>query len=157
MSVTLWLVRPGRTDAGPEEELLRPLSRKGRARVGVAANALWKLDTRLDRIVHAPTAAAAETATLLSALLGGDLCETPRLLQTPEEALLAQLEGRHVGIVGHQPWLGELVAWLVVGQRTRSDLLRVGRAAVVVLRGRLEPEGMRLRGLWPNRALRALV
>jgi len=156
VSATLWLVRPAQTAAGSEEEVLRPLSRKGRARVATAANALWRLDTRLDRIVHAPTTAGAESAGLLSALLGGDLCETARLLHTPEESLLAQLEGRQVGVVGHQPWLGELIAWLVVGQRTRGDFLKLGRGAVAVLRGRVEPEGMHLRGLWSNKALRTL-
>ncbi len=157
MKRTLLLLRVGAMTPQQDESPFGPLSSKGRRRVGVLLNGLWRSGTRVDRMVHAETSAATESAAILAPLVHGSPSPSPLLMRTPDEHLLPLLDADVVAMVGHQPWLGEIAAWLVIGQRTRGDLLKIGRSAVVVLRGRPEPGGMQLREIWSNKVLRALA
>jgi phosphohistidine phosphatase len=58
--------------------------------------------------------------------------------------------------VGHEPWLGELVAWLAFGDTRFGEALVIKKAGVLWLEGTAVPGGMQLRASMPPKLLRAL-
>jgi len=154
----LWIVRhaeavprmPGRRDAA------RPLTAGGRRQFERAARGLDRLGTRLDLVLFSPRLRAVETADLLARLVRGQFAVTPHLGRPPRDALLAELRGGDVAVVGHEPWLSELTAWLVTGRREEAAHFAMKKGAVLVLEGTPEPGGMRLEAAYPPRALRRL-
>ena len=58
--------------------------------------------------------------------------------------------GETVAVVGHEPWLSELIAWLVVGEPADGDArFRMKKGGVAQLRGTPRPGRMQLRALLP--------
>ncbi|WP_460170686.1 SixA phosphatase family protein [Thermus sp. FJN-A] len=152
---------PVREEVSPDgSDEARPLSKEGRRRFRRAVRGLGRLGVRLDRLYHSPLLRAVETADLLVDLVGGERAATPLLAQPPDEALLALLEGpgegERVGLVGHEPWLSQLCAWLAVGNRKRASGFVLKKGGVAWLEGEARPGKMRLRALLPPRVLRAL-
>lgn len=156
MKQTLVVIRHGKARSGDDDDA-RPLSDKGRDRFAATVGALWRLDVRLDLLLHSPKLRAVQSAELLAPLLDGSSQVTSALARTPDAELLGLLDAPSVGVVGHKPWLSELVAWLAIGQRARARVFRIGKAGVAVLQGRVEPGGMRVRCLWTARDLRTLA
>src|SRR4030095_7417135 len=93
----------------------RPLSPKGRKRFSEAVLGLQCLKVGFDRLYHSPWLRAVETAELLAPVLDGKAVSSPALARAPSQDLLDALDGRRVALVGHEPWMGELVAWLTTG------------------------------------------
>ena len=93
----------------------RPLSPKGRARFSQAVLGLQCLKVRFDRLYHSPWLRAVETAELLAPVLDGKAVDSAALARAPSQDLLDALVGERVALVGHEPWMGELVAWLTTG------------------------------------------
>ena len=60
-------------------------------------------------------------------------------------------------VVGHEPWLGELVAWLAFGDTRHADALVLKKGGVIELEGSAVPGGMRLHAIIPPRVLRRLA
>jgi len=60
-------------------------------------------------------------------------------------------------VVGHEPWLGELAAWLAFGDAKHGDALVVKKAGVLWLEGTAVPGGMQLRASIPPKLLRAIA
>ncbi|MFW5920467.1 MAG: SixA phosphatase family protein [Polyangiales bacterium] len=139
-----------------EDDAERPLTAKGRARFRKEVKAMAALKLSFDRIYHSPWLRAVQTAELLADRLDGQSVVTPHLAQTPGPALLEELEGQKVAVVGHQPWLGELCAWLVHGDKAPADHWELGKGGLVWLEGEPRPSGMELRALMPPKWLRRL-
>jgi phosphohistidine phosphatase len=59
-------------------------------------------------------------------------------------------------VVGHEPWLGELAAWLAFGDSRYGEALLIKKAGVLWLEGTATPGGMQLRASLPPNLLRAL-
>jgi phosphohistidine phosphatase len=135
----------------------RPLTRKGRRRWKRAVRGLEKLGLRFDRVYHSPWLRALETADALAALVDGETVVTKELTHRPTPALLEQLEGDRVALVGHQPWLGELVGLLVFGDARERARLILKEGSVLSLDGKPRPGGMTIRALLPPRVLRTLA
>jgi phosphohistidine phosphatase len=137
----------------------RPLTKKGRKRFEKAVKGLKRLDLEIERLYHSPKKRAVETADLLSPLLAEDAetVVTDALAGPPMPDLLEELRGEEVAVVGHQPYLGALVSWLVAGTRHRGPKFDLEKGGVVVLEGRPRPGGMRLVASYPPRALRKLA
>lgn len=119
----LYLVRHGiaapRGEDWPDDTR-RPLTPKGVARLGRIARGLRALDVAVDLVLTSPLVRAKQTAELLAA----GLRPAPALVVTavlapgssPAEvaAALAQFrQARRIALVGHEPGLGELAAWLI--------------------------------------------
>jgi phosphohistidine phosphatase len=66
------------------------------------------------------------------------------------------LHGHSVAVVGHEPWLGELIGWLTAGDPRAGEALVIKKGSVSWLEGSAVPGGMSLRALLPPRVLRAL-
>ena len=74
------------------------------------------------------------------------------LAAPPSRGLLEVLgeAGETVAVVGHEPWLSELIAWLVVGEPADGDArFRMKKGGVAQLRGTPRPGRMQLRALLP--------
>lgn len=136
----------------------RALTVEGRARFTACVRGLDTLGLRLERVFHSPLLRAQETAELLVPLLdpGGETVVSPGLAAPPSEPLLAELSGRSLALVGHEPWMGELCAWLTTGWPDDARGLAFKKGGVAWLRGPLHPGRMTLRAFLPPRVLQSL-
>lgn len=154
----LFLIR--HAEAVPREDAAvdadRSLTPRGHRRFAAVVRSLDALGVRFDRVLHSPWLRAVETADLLAQLIDGETEVSPLLAAAPSVDLLAKCGGRRVALVGHQPWLGELVAWLVTGDRSAGAQFPLDKGGVVWLDGAPEPGKMLLRASLPGGVLRAL-
>ena len=134
----------------------RPLTRQGRQRFTQAVAGLQRLGIRLRQVHHSPWLRAVETAALLAPVLKGDLLPTPALACPPEAALLHDVDQTPAALVGHEPWMSELLAWLITGSASASAMFAFKKGGVAWLEGPLRPGGMALRAYLPPKVLRAL-
>ena len=155
----LLLVRHARAAAtnrrSAERDRARPLTRRGRRQARRTASALRQLGVTLDRLYYAPSLRCVQTADGLVGLLEGESVVTKRLGHAPSHALLTEISGERVALVGHEPHLGALAGLLVAGAARAS--LGSKPSGVVWLEGDLRPGGMRVRAVLPPRVLRALA
>lgn len=144
-------VGPGRSDAE------RALTDAGKARLRRAVRGLRALDIHFERVLTSPWKRAAQTAALLEPI-GATPVATELLTAPPTAPLLAMIAERHdtVAVVGHEPWLGELVAWLAFGDPRHGDALIIKKCGVVWLDGSAVPGGMQIRAVLPPKLLRAI-
>lgn len=110
---------------------------------------LRRLDVRVDLLLHSPWRRAVETAALLAPLADGPVEPCAELAEAPSRALLTRMRGERVAVVGHEPWVGELVGWLVFGTPTAA--LPFKKGGVAWLEGVFAPGGMRLYAMLPPR------
>lgn len=134
----------------------RPLTLKGRKRFQREVKALDRMGVRFDLLLTSPWTRAAETADFLRPLVAGDCVRTEALAKPPSPALLEKLEGECVAIVGHQPWLTELAAWLAFGVREQGKAIGLKKGGVLVLEGLPVPGGMVLQQQLTPKVLRGL-
>ena len=122
-SRTLYLVRHAiAADRGPAwpDDAKRPLTHKGIARFREVVGGLRALDVKVDLVVTSPLLRAAQTAQLLVDGLAPAPTLNIAVALSPgvpparvAEALVAFPRSRTLAIVGHEPGLGELAAWLI--------------------------------------------
>ncbi|MFQ5936778.1 MAG: phosphohistidine phosphatase SixA [Acidiferrobacterales bacterium] len=115
----LYLVQHG--DALPEDvDPERPLSDRGRIDVERAGGFLAARKTKLDRVIHSGKTRAQQTAERLANSIAPDapVTMTTGLNPLDDPKPLVQEIGAwrdDVMLVGHLPFMGKLVSWLVVG------------------------------------------
>jgi phosphohistidine phosphatase len=153
--VDLFVIR--HAEAAPREswdgdDRDRPLTPRGRDRIAGEARALRRLEVKFDRLLHSPWLRAVQTADALARLAHATEV-TALLAGSPTNELLARLTEDRVAVVGHEPWLSELVAWLAVGKRNATGFA-LGKGAVAWLVGEPTPAGMRLHAVLPASVLR---
>jgi phosphohistidine phosphatase len=116
-----------------------------------------RLELGFDRVLHSPLLRAVETARLLEPLTRGDgRVETELLAREPEERLLALLSGLRVAVVGHEPYLGALVSWLVMGKMEEGERFPFKKGGLYWLEGMVAPGGMKLKAALPPKVLRGI-
>jgi phosphohistidine phosphatase len=146
-------------DVGPGgDDAARELTDAGKTRLRRVVRGLRALDIRFERILTSPWKRALQTAKQLESLAASDLVTTELLTQPPCAELLALIaeRGETTALVGHEPWLGELVAWLAFGDSRHGDALIIKKCGVLWLEGTAVPGGMQLRAAIPPKLLRAL-
>jgi phosphohistidine phosphatase len=117
------LVRHGEAlPAGQDGDTGRPLSAKGRATIEALGERFARERWRPDAVWTSPLLRAQQTAAILTArAFPGVAVETLEALTPNHEPqdVLNELRARgahgHVVLVGHQPLMGDLVAWLTTG------------------------------------------
>ena len=140
----------------PEAQL--PLSPRGRKRFEQVTLGLQYLGVSLDRLYYSPWQSAVETAELLLPLLDGEPIPIPALSRTPpDQALLNEIKGNRVALVGHEPWLGALLLWLTTGFQIASSAFLLKQGGVAWLEGQLDPGHMILRAFLPPKVPRSLA
>jgi phosphohistidine phosphatase len=147
-------------EAAPREayanDAERPLTPRGRKRFDTVVRALKSLDVRFDRVLHSPWLRAVQTADRLGGLIDGETEVTSLLATNPSLALLEKAVGERVALVGHEPWMGEAVAWLVTGDRTAAERFALDKGGVAWLQGEPAPGKMSVCGILPCAVLRRL-
>jgi phosphohistidine phosphatase len=138
----------------------RALTPRGIERFTRHVATLRELGVRFTEIRHSPWRRAVQTAELLAPLSPAPVRVEPLLAAPPSEALLETLfpvaaADAHVALVGHQPWLSDLLCWLVFGSPDMGDTrVQLKKGAIAHLEGDPRSEGMMLRGLYAPRFLR---
>jgi phosphohistidine phosphatase len=131
--VRLYLVRHGKAEPGGDDEARR-LTDRGRKDVQRMASALRAARVRVDRIDHSGLARAAETAEILANALDASAGATRGLAPMDDVAAAARrLEGvaiPRLTLVGHQPFMGSLTAYLLTGRAAGVSIHRPTAAAV---------------------------
>ena len=89
-------------------------------------------------------------------VLDGEMVSHAALARPPSKALLKDIAGERVALVGHQPWMGELLAWLVTGGQADARGFAFKRGGVAWLEGQPKPGRMALRAFLPPKVLRTL-
>lgn len=140
----------------------RELTPEGIRKLKRAVRGMRALDLRFGRVLSSPWRRAVHTAELLAPLVDEARPVTTELLaQTPRAELLAYISeataasARGTAVVGHEPWLGELVAWLAFGDARFGEALDLKKGGVVWLSGSGVPGGMMIRAILPPKLLRA--
>jgi phosphohistidine phosphatase len=146
-------------DAAPDQEDAdRKLTPEGEKKLKAEVKGMRELGWMFDRVLTSPWVRARRTAELLGPVSEHDADETPLLAMSPTQELLAVLRegGEHVAVVGHEPWLTELVQWLTLADPYRNAL-ELKKGGVAVLEGEVAPGAMKLRALLPPKILRGLA
>lgn len=154
----------------------RPLSDRGRRRFRKAVAGMEALDLTLDLVLHSPWRRAVETAEMLAPLLSRaassqQLVATDLLAQTPDRALVALMRepprarlgdggeaprANAIGLVGHEPWMSELLSLVLTGERAHADATPFKKGGVAWLRARPQDAPATLVAFLPPRLLRQL-
>jgi phosphohistidine phosphatase len=130
--MNLYLLRHGiaaaKDDPAFESDSERPLTKKGIKKFRKAARGIARLGVSFDAILSSPLVRARQTADLVAEILGQESCvdEIPALApDSSPEQLLSELSGfegkEHVMLVGHEPFLGKLVEFLLT-RKNDSDV-----------------------------------
>jgi len=147
------------------DDAQRPLTRKGAKRFQRVVRGLDVLGVELCAVLHSPWRRAVETARLLGPIVRGDLDgalrSTERLTASPRPELLAEIveaseacAGGAVAVVGHEPWLAELVATLCFGEPRWAARMPLRKGGVAWLDGDVAAGQMTLHALLPPAVLR---
>lgn len=120
---------------------LRPLTKKGVERMRDGTRGLLQILDQIDLLAASPLTRAQQTADILAkAFNPGPVIEVPELAPgNGPAAITAWLAEQDttdtLGIVGHEPDLSELVAWLVCGRSEGFLELKKGGACLVTCHG----------------------
>ena len=149
---------PSGTPGVPDTE--RALTARGVKRFRRAARGLARLSPRLSAVLTSPLVRARQTAVILADALGhGEPQEEDALVRGRFEAIAGLLAGyppdAALALVGHEPWLSELLARLIGGADAARVEFRKGGAALLELDGPPE-QGGRLAWALPPRVLRRI-
>lgn len=151
---TLYIIRHARADergAKYPDDTKRPLVAKGVRQVKSLAALLGNLDVMFDRLYSSPYTRAAQTAEPLGTRLkAASIDYLDALAGDDYDVLLSQLQGETLAIVGHEPYLSELVAYLLTG-KVDGVAIEVRKAAMLVLSGPLVAGHMTLNAVVPAR------
>ena len=129
----LILLRHGKAEAGAASgrDYDRPLTDRGRRDAVIVAQALDQAGVRPDLVLVSPAARAAQTWEAMAEIFPRARVElAPALYEIAPDAILALARGqadgaRTVMVVGHNPGLGQLAAWLSQDAPPNEGRLRI--------------------------------
>jgi phosphohistidine phosphatase len=152
-------------DADPgDDDAARELTVDGVRKFKRSVQGLRELKWTFDRVLTSPWKRALQTAEMLKPIEDGETISTELLCDKPRPELFAliaemsgtQEEGHATAVVGHEPWLSELVGWLAFGDPHHGEALEIKKGGAVWLEGTAIPGGMKLRAILPPKVLREL-
>jgi phosphohistidine phosphatase len=152
-------------DAEPgQDDSTRKLTPDGARTFRRVVQGLRELDWCFDRVLTSPWTRALETAELLKPVIEGPTIVTDLLADKPRPELFALIaetsapprKRAGTALVGHEPWLSELVGWLAFGDPHHGEAIELKKGGVVWLDGNAVPGGMKVRAILPPKLLRAL-
>ncbi len=156
----LFVIRHGLAEDAAKglDDASRQLTDEGEKQLKRVVRGMRRLEIGFDRILTSPWARAARTAEMLEPVCKAEPIATELLCAPPRSELLAQIAelGENTAVVGHEPWLTELVAWLAFGDTRHGDAFVLKKAGVFWLEGSAIPGGMSIKALLPPKLLRDL-
>jgi len=142
------------------DDKFRPLTGEGRKRMRQGARGLRELVPKIDLLATSPLTRAAQTGAILDSIYG-DLWEVeiPELAPDAElPAFLAWVERQKqetIAVVGHEPHMSHLFAWLVTGEPRPIFAFRKGGACLLDFPQEVAPgAGLLLWALTPSQIRR---
>ena len=144
-------------DADPSrwpDDSLRPLTERGRKRHRKVSRRLARQELTPVLLLSSPWLRAWQTAQLTTEFSGGPApVACPALAAAPSLRALAAAIGRRpqdavVGLVGHEPWLGELASLLLSGDARRLTILFPKSGVLGIAVGALDAGGGALEFFW---------
>jgi phosphohistidine phosphatase len=147
-------------DAEPgQDDASRELTEDGTKKMKKAVRGMRELGVTFQRVLTSPWTRAVQTAELLRPLCDEPPIPTALLTAPPRAELLAQIAelAEDTAVVGHEPWLSELIAWLAFGDTRHGDALELKKGSVTWLEGSAIPGGMSVRAILPPTFLRELA
>jgi phosphohistidine phosphatase len=159
-TMQLYVIRHAIAEAAAagQDDASRDLTETGARRFRAEVKGLRTLGWTFDRVLTSPWLRAKRTAELLEPLSEEKPIETALLTDSPSRELLALLAEKSVdslAVVGHEPWLTELIQWLVLADPHR-DSLTLKKGGIAWLEGEPVPGAMKLRALIPPKLLREI-
>ncbi len=150
-----------RGDPRYEDDALRPLTARGRARMESAAAGLRTLFTP-QVILTSPLVRAQQTAEVLLLAYGMSHARVCQALATGDnqqlQADLDDLEAERIMLVGHEPHISTTLSWLLVGSSAQArTTFRKGAAALVSCEGEASRGACTLEWLIQPGVLRAIA
>jgi phosphohistidine phosphatase len=141
MSMHLYVIRHADAvplgEQGIHEDEARPLTAVGQQQCQLLAQALKRLNTKVDRLLTSPLVRARQTAKEVHDAWGkGAPAVVECDLLAPgvkKRLLLEHLREQHVdslGVIGHNPDLSELVGWFLGEKRAGINLEKAGVACI---------------------------
>jgi phosphohistidine phosphatase len=120
----------------------RPLTPKGIRKMNAIAEALLQLDLKFDVILSSPLARARQTAEILASVFRAkkQLAFTDHLAVGGDSgALIDEINNRYgtmesIVLVGHEPYLSEMISLLVSGDPSLSITLKKGGVCKLAVR-----------------------
>jgi len=118
-----------------EDDSQRPLTDEGRKKMRKIARGLRELEVEIDLILTSPYLRAAQTAKILAKtfeLPKDKLIITEHLIPTGyPDRLIGEInknygEVENIALVGHEPYVGDLISMLISGDPTNSITLKKG-------------------------------
>ena len=163
----LYIVRHGIAEdvSSDGSDASRALTARGRRRRETSVRGRKRRAVAVDRVRFSPLLRAQESAEILMDLCDEDAgCESEVLLELaapPGPELIARLASatqEHIALVGHEPWLSQLGAWLTCGWRVFDEglsgcVFELEKGGVIHLRGEPQPGSMALVAAYPPAAL----
>jgi phosphohistidine phosphatase len=148
-------------DSSAEGDRGRALTSEGATEMAQAAAGLARMLDPIGTIAASPLRRARETADLLAARWpAAARVELPELAPGFERATLAEWldaeDSPSIALVGHEPDLSGLIAWMIAGEHGARLHMRKGAAALLSFRGRCGPGSAELEWLMTRSALRRL-
>ena len=148
-------------EAWPDDDI-RPLTERGIRRFRKAALGLERLVPEVDLVLASPKVRAWDTAVILNEEAGWPEPVACDALRDSEplavlQALEAYTELGSLAIVGHEPYLGRLLAFLLRAEAGTAFELRKGGAASLYLEGLSETSLSSLKWSLSPKILRALA
>jgi len=143
-------------------DALRPLTPGGARKMERAARGLGRVAPRVSALASSPLVRAVETARIVAPALGLDGFDELRALAPGARpgSLLDWLRARPgdgaAAVVGHEPHLGRLIAFLLDGGKRAFAELRKGGACLIAFDGAPAPAAGELRWLLTSSQLRAV-
>ena len=125
------------------EDDARPLTPGGRGKTRAAARGIRALDLGIDAVWTSPLPRARETAEILARELRLPAPTVTDLLKPDASMnrLSRALKGRCPALVGHEPDLGEAVAFLTGGRADAFPMKKAGLAVLDLQRRGARPSG----------------
>lgn len=147
-----------------QDDPARALTSDGARKFRRSVQGLRELGWRFERVLSSPWERAIRTAELLAPVAVGPTISTELLCDKPRSELFALIaessgmqEDRHAtAVVGHEPWLTELVGWLAFGDPRHGEAFALKKGGMMWIEGTVIPGGMKIRALLPPRVLREM-
>jgi phosphohistidine phosphatase len=148
--VDLFVIRHG--IAVPKGELRhdpnRELTAEGRGELVHVRAGLKSLGVHFDHIYTSPWKRAVQTTEVLRSLSKKRPVVTEELTRRPRDKLLDELHGDYVAVVGHEPWLTQLIAYCCTGSVHGAANYTLEKAGVAHLSGKKKAGRFMLVHLW---------
>jgi phosphohistidine phosphatase len=139
----------------------RPITAEGRKKMRESAAGLRAVASDLAVLGTSPYVRARQTAEIVAEAFDGvPVVDVPALAHgEPRDGLVAWLQDQPaecVGIVGHEPDLGMLIAWLVTGDAAPFVSLKKGGACLLEMEGPAGPASAEVLWVLTPKLLRRL-